>query len=144
MTPDQIQRVRSSFALVLPVARTTANLFYGNLFEADPSLRRLFKGDMNEQGVKLLQMIGAAVGLLDKPHVLMPLLRQLGARHGGFGVMPAHYDTVGGALIKTLAQGLGDAFDGETREAWITMYGIVATTMIAAAAEAETGETVAA
>jgi len=133
MTPEQIQLVRTSFALVMPKARTTAHLFYANLFEADPSLRSLFKGDMDEQGVKLLQMIGAAVGLLDKPNVLMPVLRQLGARHGGFGVKPSHYDTVGAALLKTLAQGLGDAFDGSTREAWTTMYGIVATTMIMAA-----------
>ena len=102
---------------------------------------------MGKQGVLLMQMIGAAVGLLDKPHVLVPVLRQLGARHGGYGVMPAHYDAVGAALLKTLAQGLGDAFDAPTRDAWIAMYTIVATTMIAAADgadEAKAGEAVAA
>lgn len=134
MSPDQIQRVRSSFALVAPISQTAAELFYDHLFEADPSLRRLFKGDMAKQGAKLMQMIGAAVGLLDKPAVLMPVLRQLGARHGGYGVRPAHYDTVGGALLQTLQQGLGDAFDDATREAWVAMYTVVATTMIAAAA----------
>jgi len=133
MNPDQIQRVRSSFALVLPIAQTAADLFYANLFEADPSLRQLFKSDMGEQGARLMQMIGAAVGLLDKPDTLMPVLRHLGARHVNYGVQAAHYDTVGAALLKTLEQGLGDAFDAPTREAWVAMYTIVATTMIAAA-----------
>ena len=109
MTPEQISLVRSSFARVVPVARSTATLFYANLFEAQPALRALFKGDMDDQGAKLLQMIGAAVGLLDKPQTLLPVLRQLGARHGGYGVQPAHYDAVGAALLKTLAPRSGPA-----------------------------------
>lgn len=136
MTPEQISLVRRSFARVVPVARSTATLFYANLFEAQPALRALFKGDMDDQGAKLLQMIGAAVGLLDKPQTLLPVLRQLGARHGGYGVQPAHYDAVGAALLKTLAQGLGPHFDAATREAWTTMYTLVATTMIDAAEQA--------
>lgn len=138
MTADQVQLVRSSFALVQPIAPTAASLFYANLFAADPSLRHLFKGDMAAQGAKLMQMIGAAVSLLDKPQALLPVLRQLGARHGGYGVMPSHYDTVGAALLKTLEQGLGDAFDGDTRAAWTAMFTVVATTMIAAAEAAVT------
>lgn len=137
MHPDQIQRVRQSFALVLPIAPTAAALFYDNLFVAQPQLRALFKGDMQDQGTKLMQMIGAAVGLLDRPQLLLPVLRQLGARHGGYGVQPAHYDAVGAALLKTLEQGLGAAFDAPTREAWTVMYGLVARTMIAAAEDAK-------
>lgn len=136
MTPEQITLVRSSFACVVPVARSTAALFYANLFEAQPALRALFKGDMDKQGALLLQMIGAAVGLLDKPQTLLPVLRQLGARHGGYGVRPAHYDAVGTALLQTLAQGLGPHFDTATRAAWTTMYTLVATTMIDAAEQA--------
>ena len=90
---------------------------------------------MAAQGTKLMQMIGAAVGLLDKPHVLLPTLRRLGARHAGYGVEARHYDTVGAALLRTLEQGLGSAFDDATRAAWTAMYGVVATTMIEAAAE---------
>jgi len=41
---------------------------------------------------------------------------------------------VGSALMKTLEQGLGDAFDAPTREAWATMYEVVSRTMIDAAA----------
>src|SRR5215467_11807552 len=110
MTPQQIAAVRASFDLVAPIADQAAALFYANLFAADPSLRLLFRGDMREQGTRLLQMIGAAVRMLDSPHRLLPTLHALGARHAGYGVRDAHYATVGAALVRTLEQGLGDSF----------------------------------
>jgi len=136
MQAHQVQLVRDSFALVQPIATQAAALFYDNLFAADPSLRALFRGDMTHQGERLMTMIGSAVGLLDKPEVLLPVLRNLGARHGGYDVQDAHYATVGGALLQTLEQGLGDAFTPEVREAWTAMYGVVSRTMIEASREA--------
>lgn len=133
MTPQQVALVRHSFNLVAPIADQAAETFYKILFQADPSLRVLFKGDMREQGAKLMQMISAAVKLLDQPQTLLPVLRTLGARHGGYGVVPLHYATVGGALLLTLEQGLGPAFDAPTRAAWTAMYEVVSSTMIGAA-----------
>ena len=135
MDRQQIDLVRSSFALVQPIATQAAAIFYGHLFDADPSLRLLFRGDMVHQGDRLMTMIGAAVGLLDRPDALIPVLHKLGARHGGYGVVDAHYETVGAALLSTLQDGLGDAFTPETRAAWGAMYGIVSRTMIEAARE---------
>jgi hemoglobin-like flavoprotein len=133
MTPIQIQLVRHSFSQVAPIAPTAAAMFYDHLFAIDPTLRTLFRGDMGQQGERLMQMIGAAVGLLERPAQLMPVLQQLGARHVGYGVQAAHYDSVGTALLQTLADGLGAAFDEPTREAWQAMYAIVSSTMQAAA-----------
>lgn len=137
MTPHQIQLVRTSFAQVEPIAAQAATIFYNNLFAADPSLRTLFRGDMAAQGERLMTMIGAAVGLLERPHALLPVLRSLGSRHAGYGVKDEHYATVGVALLLTLEQGLGEAFTPEVREAWTVMYGIVSRTMMEAAALAE-------
>ena len=47
-----------------------------------------------------------------------------------YGVVPEHYAVVGEALIATLSDALGDAFDAETKEAWVAVYGIVQKTMI--------------
>jgi methyl-accepting chemotaxis protein/hemoglobin-like flavoprotein len=132
-TPQQIRLVQESFAKVQPIADAAAKLFYGRLFELDPSLSRLFRGDMVEQGRKLMQMIGAAVRGLDDLERLVPVVQQLGVRHAGYGVQPAHYDTVGRALLWTLEQGLGPAFTPETREAWTAVYRVLAQTMQAAA-----------
>ena len=82
-------------------------------------------------------MIGAAVNLLDQPDTLVPVLQKLGARHRSYGVVDAHYATVGGALILTLEQGLGEVFTPETRSAWTEMYSLVSRTMIEAANEAQ-------
>ena len=136
MTPQQIHLVRASFALVAPVADQAAANFYSNLFKADPAIAAMFKGDMAVQGQRLMQMIGGAVGLLDRPEQLIPTLEHLGARHAGYGVQPAHYDTVGAALLRTLADALGAAFDEATRNAWCEMYGIVSRTMLSAATAA--------
>ena len=135
MTPHQITLVRDSFGRVQPIATQAAALFYANLFDADPSLRPLFRGDMAQQGERLMSMIGAAVGLLERPAALMPVLRSLGARHAGYGVRVEHYATVGAALLKTLQQGLGEAFTADVHDAWAAMYGIVSRTMMEAARE---------
>ncbi len=129
MTPQQIHDVRTSFALVAPIADQAAALFYDHLFAADPALRTLFKSDLQHQGERLMTMIGAAVGLLDQPARLVPVLRALGERHAGYGVRPAHYDTVGTALLRTLRDGLGTAFTPAVEQAWRAMYGLVSREM---------------
>lgn len=133
MQPHHAALIRRSFERIEPVADTAAELFYRKLFEQSPELRPLFNGDMRQQGRRLMEMIGAAVRLLDHPPSLLPVLAQLGARHAGYGVQPDDYRKVGQALIATLTEALGDAFDAPTREAWSAMYALVSTTMIAAA-----------
>ncbi|PJI99432.1 hemoglobin-like flavoprotein [Acidovorax sp. 69] len=125
--------VQSSWQQVLPIRALAAELFYAKLFELDPSLKSLFKGDMKEQGNRLMTMIGVAVVNLDRPEILMPALRGLGARHGGYGVKDRHYDTVASALLDTLQRGLGDAFTPEVKAAWTEVYRIVADAMKSAA-----------
>jgi hypothetical protein len=38
MTQEQIELVKSTWRKVIPIADTAADLFYGKLFELDPSL----------------------------------------------------------------------------------------------------------
>lgn len=130
MTPDQIRLVQASFARVKPEATAAAEAFYRRLFELDPSVRGLFHGNMAQQGEKLMQMIGAAVGLLGRPETLFPVLHALGARHVGYGVQPGHYDTVGQALMDTLGALLGDGFGAAQREAWAALFAIVKREML--------------
>jgi hemoglobin-like flavoprotein len=136
MTPQQIDLVRSSFALVQPIATQAAALFYDKLFERDPSLNAMFHVDMAQQGQRLMHMLEAAVRLLDRPASLAPVLTALGERHAGYGVRDAHYPTVGAALLDTLAAGLGEAFTPAVREAWAALYAEVAMAMRAGAARA--------
>lgn len=129
MTPEQIGLVQGTWAKVVPIKEAAAELFYGKLFELDPSLRALFKGDMKEQGRKLMTMINVAVGSLDKLDTIVPAVKDLGRRHAGYGVQAAHYGTVAAALLWTLEKGLGDAFTPDAKAAWTETYTVLATTM---------------
>jgi len=134
LTETQIALVQSSFATIAPIADDAAVLFYNRLFEIDPSLRQMFKGEMAEQRRKLMQMLSAAVKGLQRLDRLVPVVEDLGRRHAGYGVTDAHYETVGAALLWTLEKGLGRAFTPEMRDAWATVYGLLASTMKNAAA----------
>jgi hemoglobin-like flavoprotein len=136
MTPAQRLLVQKTFAQVVPIADTAASLFYGRLFEIDPALRPLFKGDLAEQGRKLMQMIGVAVNGLDRLDQIVPAVQQLGIRHAAYGVKEEHYSTVAVALLWTLEQGLGAGFTPEVKDAWTAAYTVLATTMQQAAATA--------
>ena len=136
VTDAQKALVQNSFATVATIAEDAAVLFYQRLFELDPSLRPMFRGDMTEQRKKLMQMLTAAVKGLDRLEQLVPVVKDLGRRHAGYGVEDRHYATVGEALIWTLEQGLGPAFTAEARAAWLAAYGLLAGVMQAGAAQA--------
>jgi hemoglobin-like flavoprotein len=108
MHPTQIQLVQSSFARVEPIADTAAMLFYTRLFELDPRLRLMFKGNMVEQGEKLMTTLKVVVRGLTRLESLVPAVQALGRRHAGYGVADEHYDTVAEALLWTLQQGSGE------------------------------------
>jgi hemoglobin-like flavoprotein len=133
MNTEKIALVRSSWKQVLPIKDTAAQLFYGQLFELDPSLRSMFKGDMVEQGRKLMAMINTIVNSLDKLSPILATIEEMGVRHVAYGVKEAHYDTVGSALIWTLGKGLGDGFTPVVKDAWVEAYTILSSTMKKAA-----------
>lgn len=129
VTPQQIDQVRASFARLQPHAARLGADFYARLFEREPGLRYLFGGDLQVQGHRLISMLAAAVFLLDRPARLERALRELGERHAGYGVQPAHYAAVGTVLLDTLAAALEDDFDTSTRDAWAALYDRVAQAM---------------
>lgn len=135
MTPEQIEMVQSSWAKVVPIKETAAEMFYGKLFELDPSLRPLFPAEMSDQGKKLMQMITVAVNGLTNLEAIVPAVQDLGRRHVAYKVTPPMYDTVGAALLWTLEAGLGDAWNDELKEAWTQTYTTLAGVMIEAAEE---------
>jgi hemoglobin-like flavoprotein len=144
MTPKQKVLVQRSFLKVAPIADQAAELFYTRLFALDPALQPLFRGDMKEQGRKLMRMIATAVNGLDRLEELVPAIQDMGRRHVVYGVRPSHYDTVGAALLWTLEQGLGPDFTPEVKDAWAAVYGILARTMKDAAYKGAESDAVAA
>jgi len=136
MTPNEIALVREGFAKIAPDAERIGLAFYDRLFQADPSLRSMFRGDMRTQVGHLMTALTMVVRSLDNLEPIVARIQALGARHVGYGVEPRHFAIVAGALLATLAAELGSAFTKEARDAWGVAYGILAAAMISAMQEA--------
>jgi|SRR5215470_16509503 len=133
MTPEQVTLIQQSFAKVRPIADQAATLFYGRLFEIAPASKALFKGDLAEQGRKLMATLGVVVnGLSDLPSVL-PAASALAKKHVGYGVKADDYAPVGAALLWTLERGLGAAWTPQLAAAWTAAYTTLSGFMIAEA-----------
>ena len=129
MTEQQIVLVQRTFRYLLPIGDTVAELFYRRLFELDPTVRPLFRGDLKEQGRKLMQMLAIAVQGLSRLERIQPAVEDLGRRHAAYGVRVEHYDTVGKALLDTVHVALGDVFTRDVYHAWAAAYDALAGTM---------------
>lgn len=129
MSRFSVPLLQSSFALVEARAGAIGIRFYDTLLTRHPELRSLFGTDLEVQSQRLMAMIAAGVGLLDRPAQLLPALQDLGRRHRRYGVRAAHYPMVGAALLETLAESLGEAWTPELRASWVGFYELVARTM---------------
>lgn len=134
MTPEATALVKDSWAKVRPISEQAAALFYGRLFEVYAKVQPMFKGEMKDQGRKLMAMINTAVNALDNLGPMIPAIQDMGARHAGYGIRDADYDKVADALLWTLGKGLGDDFTPEVKDAWVSVYTALADTMKAGAA----------
>ena len=129
MKVDQITLVQDTFDKIRPISEKAAKLFYNRLFELDPSLKSLFKGDMKTQGRMLMQMLDYAVTGLDRLDTIVLAIQNLGIRHAGYGVKDEYYETVGEALLWTLEQGLGKDFTPDVKDAWAEAYKLLSDIM---------------
>jgi nitric oxide dioxygenase len=137
MTPQDIDRVRRSWALIEPRREETGRLFYARLFESQPATRTMFRGEAAAQSAKLMATLNVVVEHLDKLDDILPAVRLLGQRHRQeWQVVDEMYDWVRDALLWSLQRSLGDAFDAGHKMAWSRAYERIAGVMKQAADEA--------
>jgi len=137
MTPEQITLVQSSYQRVGPRLPAMTARFYQELFRRDPALRPLFTTDPALQQARFATKLTELVRAIPHLDELLAHTRALGARHAGYGVRAADYQTVRAALLDALAAVLGDSFDAPTRQAWDTAFSLMAETMLEGAASAQ-------
>lgn len=133
LTKSEIQLIRESFRMVSQSTEQAADRFYRNLFEAAPQTRHLFVNDMKTQGAMLMSKLGLVVAQLQSLDALAPMLEDLALRHVAYGVKPEHYPLVGDALVKMMADMLGDEFTPEARAAWMNAYNAIEMLMVSTA-----------
>jgi nitric oxide dioxygenase len=133
MNASDITLVQDSFKKVAPISDVAAQLFYGRLFEIAPDVKPMFRGDMTEQGRKLMATLGVVVAGLTRLETVLPAASALAKKHVSYGVKAEHYQIVGGALLWTLEKGLGDAWTPELAGAWTAAYETLSGYMISEA-----------
>jgi Adenylate cyclase, family 3 (some proteins contain HAMP domain) len=128
---DPIFLVQSTYEIIAPKAEAFAADFYECLFARHPEIEPLFaRTERATMQLMLMRMIGVAVrGLHNLPEVL-PGLRDLGMRHAGYGVRPAHFDFAEDALLHALALHLGAAFSPEAQQGWRDVFALLRRTML--------------
>jgi hemoglobin-like flavoprotein len=123
LSQEEIALIRSSYAKIADLKPQAGSLFYGRLFQIDPSLKEMFhRAPIETQAAKLFQVIDWVVERVDRLADLKDELDALGKKHVEFGVKVDHYPIVGSALVWTLKQALGKEFSPEAEGAWIELY----------------------
>ena len=123
--------LETSFEKIKPRGAEFSESFYQNLFESAPEAKPLFANtDLKEQQKKLLASLVLVVENLRNGDVLSSTLKGLGARHVQYGALPAHYPIVGGALLQTFEQYLGEDWTPEVKQSWVDAYGAVTELML--------------
>jgi hemoglobin-like flavoprotein len=134
MTSEAITLVQTTFSKVLHISDAAADLFYNRLFELDPSVRPFFSEDISEQKKKLMGTLKTVVFSLRQLETIVPAIQELGQRHVKYKVEDWHYAVVGAALLWALEKGLDTDWTPEVKDAWISAYTLISTTMKDAAA----------
>jgi nitric oxide dioxygenase len=122
LTLKQIKSVENSWDYILLNSLDTGVIFYNKLFELDPGLRQLFKGDINTQSQKLVAMITIVVHKLNNLDEIISDVKEMGIQHQKNLAQPQHYNTVASALIWALENALGKEWNEEVKESWTALY----------------------
>lgn len=120
-----IAHLRQSVSLLPTEDLGPVHEFYRRLFELAPDARSLFTREIGLQAKKFSDMLTWVIVHLENPDELCREMRELGARHRGYGVKVDQYAPVGSALIWMFQHTLGDRFTPEMEEAWLEAYAFI-------------------
>jgi hemoglobin-like flavoprotein len=139
LTSEQITEIVRTWALVAHDLSDVGVTFFLRVFELAPEALALFSFSADElrtcpklraHATSVMLAVGKAVAGLSDMEALAPRLAELGVRHRGKGVVPAHFIVVGQALLDTLATGLGEHWTETAACAWKQAYASIANAML--------------
>jgi nitric oxide dioxygenase len=130
----EILRIRLAFARVVPNTEAVADDFWQRLFDAAPSTRALFPGDIPARRALLKRTLIVLMTNLNRPAELGSTLSMFDCRWRG--LMQTECARVEQAFIDTLARHLGDRFTHADRSAWTALHRCIVAAMTADACPA--------
>ncbi|XP_054758842.2 uncharacterized protein LOC129264905 [Lytechinus pictus] len=142
-TSEQKELVKRTWQILAPNPAKHGAVMFAKLLTRHPTVGKLFPfGKENlsyaqllkhskvlAHGKKVMETVGVAVDGLNDLDLLVPILRDLGGRHVGYGVNKELFEPVGEVLLETIKEALGSDFTDEVRQAWVAVFKIVSDTM---------------
>jgi hemoglobin-like flavoprotein len=133
-----LNTLETSFDLIAPRGEELVDVFYERLFAAAPAVEPLFgHTDMKKQKSMLLAILVLLRKSLRDLDSIAPKLRELGARHVGYGARPEYYPVVAEAMLASMADIAAEAWTPDIAAAWAEAFGLVASVMLEGAQEAQ-------
>jgi hemoglobin-like flavoprotein len=129
LSASQIDVLRESWRELEPRAMAFVDALYEEFFAAEPQLRILFEGHMDEQHRKLASFITFVMDHLDDDRTLRRVLLELGVRHAHHGVQPHHFVSLGTAWSHALEGVWGERMRPDAQAAWAVLYERMSFTM---------------
>lgn len=141
MTPEQSRLLARSFSKLEGRLYELGSLVHRRLFEISPESRLLFKGDLEEQKLKMTRVFAEFVRIRTRSHHFLPVTGKggemiipgvgaLGARHEiNYGVRPEHYGYMREALLYAIKTLLGQDYTDEVGQVWSEAFDTLADAM---------------
>ena len=130
LTQNELQAIRDSFGQVRQDMGAQSVFFYEALFRRAPEFRKLFREDIEGQGMKFMTTLEAIIEKLDQEMAVDEEYTNLGRKHAGLGIKASQFEVMGEALIDTLRNVLGDDLTLELEASWRKAYALVSANMI--------------
>ena len=123
MTIQEIKLVKNSWRKLMGIDHgIIGDVFYSRLFMQHPGLRKMFPDDMTIQNRKLVDMLVYIIGGLEQADIMTEEIRNLGHHHQNLGITSHQYENVEDVLLWTLEKALGNDWNEEVKNAWISCY----------------------
>jgi class 3 adenylate cyclase/hemoglobin-like flavoprotein len=124
--PDPTLLVQETAGWILEQQNRFTDELYRRMFAIAPELKRLFHGDMQQQGQMVAHMLQVLVYAMSRPENMTLGLQALGQRHVDYGVSPEHYPVFRRAFLEALRVVLGEKCTLHVEEAWeVTIDAII-------------------
>ena len=108
-----------------------AEFHYNALFEEDPDVQYLFKRDIGNHGINLMDSVQTVVECIENLSNIVGYLNRLGTRHKGYRVKKRHYPIFESTLIDTFTWGLEltNQKSAESTDAWCQLIKFITNCM---------------
>lgn len=140
-TLDRLATLRLFFTAMEPRLPAIVARTYDKMFEAEPGMARLFRGDIREQQFSFLAKLKSIVQLTRSSQLwpvgtptgqmLVPQVAEFGRSHAKFGVTPAHFALMKKMMIAACKEAAEGSFTPAVEEALSFIFDVLAQSLTA-------------